>query len=397
MLLSRADVAPIPVTDSGHRHHVSVGVSEQNNVMRVLFLSNEHSDARSAYAHRLNKLRSELEKCGIRTAFVSLREQAVPRPVLAQPLSMPALLRVARDCNFIHAGGNAAYTASFLKRFTRARIIHDVHGDELAEAQLKFQARRDVVSAYWVAQAAITSSITYRVPDFYLVVSNPSRERLAREHRIAERRIGLVRNGVDTNELAFVPDGHRTKAFIVCYAGGFQQWQGISNLLAAFELLRNDSVQLKIIGFTETEAALRSQIVRRFGSNVQLVDRLPRHELAVQLLGAHAFVIPRNRHRALEVALPTKFAEYLAIGRPLIVCDVDETAHLVQQHHCGVVSSSNPEALAETIRFLSNQTDAELADMGRNARSLAEREFSWDLIGRHYRSLLNSWEPGNAR
>jgi len=88
---------------------------------------------------------------------------------------------------------------------------------------------------------------------------------------------------------------------------------------------------------------------------------------------------------------PCKFSEYLALGRPIIVCDVDETARLVRQHHCGLVSEPSPAALAETIRAASNFTQVELNQMGQNARRLAEREFSWDDIGRKYADLLIEW------
>src|SRR5207249_4902570 len=124
---------------------------------------------------------------------------------------------------------------------------------------------------------------------------------------------------------------------------------------------------------------------------VEMMNRVTQSELVSQLAAAHALIIPRPLHRAVDVAFPTKFAEYIALGKPVIVCDVDETARLVEQHHCGLVSKPNPAALAETIRAASNMSPAELARMGRNARSLAEQEFSWEHIGRTYAELLVKW------
>ncbi|MFL5735299.1 MAG: glycosyltransferase family 4 protein [Chloroflexia bacterium] len=382
--------------------------------MRVLFLSNEHGLERSgsAYAYRLEKLRRAIEEHGIETEFLSLREQPVGRPILAQPLNVPIIRyrgtvkRAPAGYDFIHAGGNAAYTAVFLKRHTGARIIHDVHGDTVSEAQLERQSNRDLPHskknkspAYRLLQAVVADTVAYRNSDYFLAVSRPLEERLICEQHIPQHRIGLVRNGVDLElfDRALGAEEAPSSSFMIGYAGGFQRWQGLDNLIAAFELLAADSVRLKIIGFTGQEAGLKADIARRLGDKVDLVDRVTQSELVSQLATVQVLIIPRPSHRAVEVAFPTKFGEYIALGKPIIVCDVDETARLVQQHSCGLVSQPNPEALAESIRAASRLSHIELRRLGLNARALAEREFSWEHIGRRYAELLTTWssKPGD--
>jgi len=360
--------------------------------MKVLFLSSQYGLARSgtAYAYRLEKLRCAIQQHGFQAEFLSLREQPVRRPILAQPLNLPFIRRKIADCDFIHAGDDAAYIAALWKPFTRARVIHDVHGDTLSEAQLNWTVRPGLLSAYWLVQVLIANAVAYRHADYFLVVSRPLQQRLMDERHIPVHRIGLVRNGVDL-ELFARPPHNPTDGFTVCYAGGFAPWQAIDNLVSAVELLPKDHVRLKIIGFTERHADLKSSIAGRLGDRIELVDRVTRRELVSQLAAAQVLIIPRFSHRAVEVAMPTKFAEYLALGKPVIVCDVDETAHMVREHHCGLVSEPSPAALAETIRTASNLTQAELNQMGQNARRLAESGFSWDDIGRKYADLLIKW------
>jgi glycosyltransferase involved in cell wall biosynthesis len=360
--------------------------------MKVLFLSNEYGLMRagSAYTHRLERLSCAIQEHGIQTDFLALRELPVGRPILAHPLNVPLIQRKLARYDFIHAGGNAAYTAVFLNLYARARVIHDVHGDTVSEAQLKREAGNNVGKTYRLIQAWVADSIAYRYADYFLAVSTPLQERLMREQHIPADKIGLVRNGVDLelfNQTSDVAEG----GFTVGYAGGFQRWQGLDNLIAAFKLLSDDCVRLKFIGFTEQHAAVRAAIAGHLDGKVEMVDRVSQSELVSQLASVHVLIIPRPRHRAVEVAFPTKFAEYIALGKPVIVCDVDETARLVEQHHCGLVSKPNPAALAETIRAASRLDRAELVRMGRNARALAEREFSWEHIGRKYAELLFKW------
>ena len=359
--------------------------------MKVLFLSNEASQSGSAYAHRLEKLRSALNQHGIQTGFLSLREQPVPRPLLAHPLNVPLIRKSLSEYDFVHAGGAAAYTAAFLKRHTRARIIHDVHGDILCEAKLELEVHKNPLSAYRVIQAWIAESVAYRYSDYFLVVCRPLQQRLMDEHHIPAHRIGLVRNGVDLS--LFTPSSQNgTGEFVVCYAGGFQDWQGAHNLIQAAELVSIRNFRLKVVGFTPRDATLKSRIASRLGDKVQLVDRVEQRELISHLAAAHVLVIPRPSHPAVEAAFPTKFSEFLALAKPVIVCDVDQTARLVEQHHCGLVSQPDPAALAATISAVSKLPRAELKRMGQNARRLAEREFSWDVIGQAYAELLRRWQ-----
>lgn len=362
--------------------------------MKVLFLSNEYGIQRStsAYTHRLEKLRGFIQSLGIQADFLSLREQPVGKPILAQPLNLPVIRQKIAHYDFIHAGGDAAYVAAMLKPFTRARIIRDVHGDTLSEANLKWQTGRNPHTAHMLMQAWITNAVAYRYSDYFMVVCKPLRQRLIDERSIPAERIAIIRNGVDLGLFDDQADGELSRQFTVAYAGGFQAWQGVENLLKAMELLQSDSIYLRMIGFTERQAELKSRILEQLGAKAELINRVSRDELVTYLSSAHILVIPRSRHRAVEAALPTKFAEYLALGKPVIVCDVDETAQLVREHGCGLVCNPNPKSLAETIRLASNLSSVELKRMGQNARCLAEQEFSWEKIGSQYMSMLQEWD-----
>ena len=52
---------------------------------------------------------------------------------------------------------------------------------------------------------------------------------------------------------------------------------------------------------------------------------------------------------AAEWLSATKFAEYAALGRPILVTDVDETANFVRNYRCGFVSDPHPANLAKTL------------------------------------------------
>ncbi len=364
--------------------------------MHILFLSETSvtSTIGSAQLHRLNKLSEGLQSLGIETSFLSLRDMPVSRPTLLFPLNLPFARSKIRGFDFIHAVGDAAYAAVLWKPITRASVVYDVDADTLAEAYLHWDTRKSPQTAFWVFQTIIMNWIAYRSKTLFIVVSQPLLERLATQKGVPRDRLYIVRNGVDTN--LFQPAFGGTGEFTICYAGGFHAWQGIDNLVEAAQTLKGKPIRIKIIGFREEDAEIKARIAAVLGDMVELVDRLPQPELVDHLSKAHFLIIPRLPHPAVEIAFPTKFSEYLSMGKPVIVSDVDETASLVREHKCGLVSEPTPQALTETIRQAAALEPAELVKMGQNGRHLAETVFDWQVVCRNYADILQQWH-NNSR
>ncbi|MBC7542255.1 MAG: glycosyltransferase [Candidatus Sericytochromatia bacterium] len=63
-------------------------------------------------------------------------------------------------------------------------------------------------------------------------------------------------------------------------------------------------------------------------------------------------VVPFNRHRYMDLALPVKLLHYLAHGLPVAVTDCSETARFVQQTDVGQVVAATPADFAAGLRQL---------------------------------------------
>ena len=198
----------------------------------------------------------------------------------------------------------------------------------------------------------------------------------------------LLRNGVDLDLFRPNPTPPPASPFIVAYAGGFQPWQGLDNLVQAFTRIDDPNIKLRIIGFKSADLPFKQQLKALLGDKVELIDRVPQTDLIDLLTSAHVCAIPRAPHPAVRVAMPTKFGEYLGMGMPTLVCDVDETAAMVRQAHCGWVSEPTPEAIAATILNAASAPAAQLTTMRQNARRLAQQEFAWEVIWQRYAQLV---------
>jgi glycosyltransferase involved in cell wall biosynthesis len=111
------------------------------------------------------------------------------------------------------------------------------------------------------------------------------------------------------------------------------------------------------------------------------IGSAPYDQLGPTLATATVLVIPHPAVEYMDVILPVKLFDCLAAGRPLVVTPRRETVAIVEPNGVGIVSrDDHPASLAEAL--VQVLADPALARrMGAAARSLAEREFDWAVLG----------------
>jgi glycosyltransferase involved in cell wall biosynthesis len=223
--------------------------------------------------------------------------------------------------------------------------------------------------------------------DQVITVSSYHAKKLIQDGLPPER-VSIIRNGVDLDLFTYEPM-REWPEFIFAYAGEFQSYQGMDNLIAAFERVPGPRLRLLVVGFTPEYADLKERFAERLGPRVTLVDRTDRKTLVSLLRRAAILVIPGIDHPGRRNVFPTKFAEYAALGRPVLVTDVDDTAVFVKEYGCGFVSGCSPELIAAAMETAAGSPLEELVRMGQAARAMAEEHFSWERIGDQYADLVH--------
>ena len=96
---------------------------------------------------------------------------------------------------------------------------------------------------------------------------------------------------------------------------------------------------------------------------------------------ASVLCIPHPPNSYMDVALPVKLFDSLAVGRSLVVTPRTETAAVVERHGVGLVAADDTvDALAAAIVELAGD-DARARRLGVLAREVAEREYDWRVVG----------------
>jgi glycosyltransferase involved in cell wall biosynthesis len=247
--------------------------------------------------------------------------------------------------------------------------------------------------------------VAKRKADCFTTVSEPLRQKMLGEG-IEEEKTKLIYNGVDTNVFKPCPT-KQNDVFTVTYAGAYQKWQGVENLVEAAKMLENENVKFKFMGFQKHDSGLKEAIKAQLGKKAQLMDYQPRvanqqpNSFIQELCQSDVLAIPRYFDLATPLYcnpeyvrkafgwLPTKFAEYIAMGKPVIVTKLDEASKFVEKYDCGFVCDPDPKSFAGAILEAKNASPEELNRKGMNGRRLAEEEFDVQVIGKRYFDFLS--------
>jgi glycosyltransferase involved in cell wall biosynthesis len=362
-------------------------------MIKILFLSRNHQNDRSAYSHRIHMLKAGIENLGVRTGILYLGEREFTSHTM-MPLYIPYMSRIMREYDYIHAGGTqCAFVASLCKGFHRKKIIYDVHGDQIGEI---IQEKADPGSQrhlgfFPIPKAFVQESVATYLSDYFFVVSEPLK-RLFVSRGVKPEKVAIIRNGVDLNLFRKIPVRRRKeeRCRIFTYAGKFQPYQAVDDFVdAAVEIQKiRPNYRFQVIGFSPEDESRKAEINRRSGGKVLLIDSSPQIELNRILNESDVLVIPRRTSRVTAIAFPTKFAEYVAMEKPVLVSNVDESADFTVANKCGIVYGEGVEEMRKGILEIGRLSGAELASMGRRGRRMAEMNFEWSTICRKYVNFL---------
>jgi glycosyltransferase involved in cell wall biosynthesis len=254
-------------------------------------------------------------------------------------------------------------------------------------SRLEERAALRRVSAIVAVSASVAEDITELVP-------------------VCGRRIHVIENGVDTR--IFYPrsrldcsvrhglDVHRQR---IVFAGSFQEWQGLLDLLAAFEVLSQKShlVELLLIG----DGPLRGQI-EQFIEDRELTDRVrilgfvTEDKMAELICASDVAVAPYNSNAvdgepirgARMRGSPLKIFSYLACGLPIVASHFCEAGIFIEEAAAGKSClPDNSTDLANTLsEVLSN--DGEARAMGERGRRIAKELYDWSGVVDRYLDVV---------
>jgi glycosyltransferase involved in cell wall biosynthesis len=180
--------------------------------------------------------------------------------------------------------------------------------------------------------------------------------------------------------------------FVCTYFGTMGEANDLTQVIEAAALLKrrgDDGVAFVLHGDGKRRARLE-QLARRLGTdNVVFSDPVPDKTSVARLAAASdACMTIYKDVPILYTCSPNKLFDTFAAGRPAVVNTPGWLQELVERNEAGVYARhGDPADLADKVTFLRDHPEL-VKRYGENARRLAEREFSRDLLAERALGVL---------
>lgn len=278
--------------------------------------------------------------------------------------------------NLIYGNTKEGAFFSILGRLKGIPLIFDMHG-VYEEFYMTNEIR--IFNFHKLLLNKLIEVLALRFSSKILCVSNEMIIHLNTERGVPLKKMDYIPNGVDLNFFKPMKDEKLFKMkrdlglngkLTFGYVGRFQEWQGTEKLLEAAKSI-DDNVKFLFVGGNETKT----------DGNINFIANVPRKDVIYYYSLCDVLILPRPYHTATKVAGPTKFAEYTAMGKPILTTEVGDAAKLVKKYKNGIVVENNdPENLKKGILSFLSLDMKSIKYMGEKSRELAESEFNWEKI-----------------
>lgn len=239
---------------------------------------------------------------------------------------------------------------------------------------------------------SILEWVSYRSANRLIGLSPGIAEGIA-AHRVDRSRIAMIPNGCDLDLFGahneeWRPEGVRDKQLLAIFAGTHGLANGLDSILNAAAVLKKlgrDDIRIALVGAGKEKQALQARVRIEQLDNVLFLDPVPKTRLAGLMAGADVGLqVLRNVPAFYFGTSPNKFFDYIAAGLPVLNNYPGWLAGLIAEQDCGIiVPPDDPHAFAAALIAAAEDRQA-LEKKGRNARRLAEAQFSREFLSKKW-------------
>lgn len=225
-----------------------------------------------------------------------------------------------------------------------------------------------------------------------------------RARGVAGDRIELIYNGIDPALFSPAPPDQALLAanglsgrFLVAYVGTLGLAHGLGTLIDTAELLRDrQDMMFLLIGDGADRDRLDQEITRRGLSNVRLLGLRPRAEIPAWLASTDCLLVLLRDLPIFETVIPSKFFEFLAQERAVIVAARGEIRRMAEEAKAAlVIDPERSDQLAHAILEVREHPE-EARARARTGRLWVEGGFLRDDLARRMeRFLVRTVERGS--
>jgi glycosyltransferase involved in cell wall biosynthesis len=183
----------------------------------------------------------------------------------------------------------------------------------------------------------------------------------------------------------------KLQKFSVLFKGRLTPEAGVKYVLKAADILKNQNIFFRIIGFGILKEDVEKQISDLELKNVELIcNELPFDELRKNMLECHLSLGQFENNPRLSRTIPHKCFETLALGLPYVTSRAPAISERLKDgKNCLFVNPADPKDLVEKILMLKNNQNLARA-IGNNGYNLYQKKFNPKNLAKDILAILQN-------
>ncbi|MEK9185276.1 MAG: glycosyltransferase, partial [Patescibacteria group bacterium] len=180
--------------------------------------------------------------------------------------------------------------------------------------------------------------------------------------------------------------------FIVLFRGRLTPESGITHILKAAEILKNENILFKIIGGGQLLEKTKAMISEMNLANVALLtDFLPQKKMLEEMAEADLSLGQLEDNPRLNRTIPHKAFESFALGIPYLSGDAPAIKEMVKEGGTGFLTPlADSISLAKKIKELSQKPEM-LAQVSLKSKEMFYKRFTPEILAQNMLDFLNKF------
>jgi len=204
------------------------------------------------------------------------------------------------------------------------------------------------------------------------------------------RRIVVTYDGVDIN--LFSPNAAARREIrlryglgdrlVAIFQGTLEFHHGLGNMAETirYSVAKRSGVHFLIVGDGPGREYLQNALQNYIQKgHVTMTGAVQHEDMPRYIAASDVGVIPYAKSYCTDIIVTLKLLEYLAMEKPVVSMDLSGIRSVFGSFSF-LRLSKNVRELAENIERFANMSENERATLGREARQVIEKRFSWDVI-----------------
>ena len=239
----------------------------------------------------------------------------------------------------------------------------------------------------------------YRACQHLVVVTPAFKDHIVREWGVAEEKISIVPNGVETELFSPAVEGDAVRSklnlqgrFVVSYIGTLGMAHDLGTVLdaAAYCAEAMPKIMFLLVGEGADKERIFSLARQRQLKNVRFLPQQPREDVPALVAASDVCLVTLRRSEVFKTVIPTKMLEFMSCAKPVVLAVEGQAGELLKSAGAGIcIPPEDPGAMVNAVRQLLKHPEV-CRSVGRSGRTYIEQNLSRSQTANAYIRLLES-------